>query len=80
MKRLLIILLVGICFVTAGNRLSVDTIVFSGDNLIKLTSLNNQLELKRKSDITSLKKKDDLSSEKRRHKRRRKVRPPKQGK
>ena len=79
MKKLLIILF-GICFVSAGNKLSVDTIVFSGDNLIKLASQNNQLKLKRKSDITSLKKKDGLSSEKRRHKRRRKVRPPKQGK
>ena len=78
-KKLLIILF-WICFVSAGNRLSVDTIVFSGENLIKLTSQNNQLELKRKSDISSLKKKDDISSEKRRHKRRRKVRPPKQGK
>ena len=76
----LLILLFGICFVSAGNRPSVDTIVFFGDNLIKLTSLNNQLELKRKSDISSLKKKDDISTEKRRHKRRRKVRPPKQGK
>ena len=79
MKKLLIILF-GICFVSAGNKHLVDTIVFSGHNLIKLTSQNNQLGLKRKSDITSLKKKDDLSSEKRRHKRRRKVRPPKQGK
>ena len=79
MKKLLIILL-GICFVSAGDRFSDQTIVFSGDNLIKLTSQNNQLDLKRKSDITSLKKKDDLSTEKRRHKRRRKVRPPKQGK
>ena len=78
-KNLLIILF-GICIVSAGNRLSVDTFVFSGDNLIKLTSLNNQLELKRKSDIITLKKKDDISTEKRRHKRRRKVRPPKQGK
>ena len=59
-KKLLIILF-GICFVSAGNRLSVDTIVFSGNNLIKLTSQNNQLELKRKSDISSLKKKDDTS-------------------
>ena len=67
-------------FVSAGNILSVDTVVFSGDNLIKLTSQNNQLDLKRKSDLISLKKKDDLATEKRRHKRRRKVRPPKQGK
>ena len=74
------VILFGICFVSAANKFSVDTIVFSGDNLIKLTSQTNQLELKRKSDISSLKKKDDLSSEKRRHKRRRKVRPPKQGK
>jgi hypothetical protein len=79
MKKLLVLLL-GICFVSAGTKLSVDTIVFSGDNLIKLTSQNNQLDLKRKSDISSLKKKDDISTEKRRHKRRRKVRPPKQGK
>ena len=79
MKKILIILF-GIFFVSAENRLSVDTIVFCGENLIKLTSQNNQLELKRKSDISSLKKKDDISSEKRRHKRRRKVRPPKQGK
>ena len=79
MKNLLIILL-GICFVSAGNTLSVDTVVFSGDNLIKLTSQNNKLDLKRKSDLISLKKKDDLATEKRRHKRRRKVRPPKQGK
>ena len=79
MKKLLIILL-GICFVSAGIKLSVDTVVFTGDNLIKLTSQNNQFDLKRKSDFISLKKKDDLATEKRRHKRRRKVRPPKQGK
>ena len=78
MKKIFIILL-GFCFISAGERLSINTIVFSGDNLIKLTSQNSQLDLKRKSDITSLKKKD-LSTEKRRHKRRRKVRPPKQGK
>lgn len=79
MKKILIILL-GVCFVFAGNRNSVDTIVFSGEQLIKLSSQKNQLDLKRKSDITALKKKEDLSTEKRRHKRRRKVRPPKQGK
>ncbi len=79
MRKLSIILL-SLCFVFAGNKPSVDTVVFSGDNLIKLTSQKNQLDLKRKSEITSLKKKDDISTEKRRHKRRRKVRPPKQGK
>jgi hypothetical protein len=78
--RNLSIILLGLCFVFAGNKSSINTVVFSGDNLIKLTSQKNQLDLKRKSDITSLKKKDDISTEKRRHKRRRKVRPPKQGK
>ena len=79
MKKILIILF-GICFVSGRNELSVGTVILSGENLIKLASKDNRLELKRKSDITSLKKKDDLSSEKRRHKRRRKVRPPKKGK
>ncbi len=78
MKNILIILF-SVCFVFSGEKNSINTIVSSGNQLIKLTSLNNHLDLKRKKDIDHLKKKD-ISTEKRRHKRRRKVRPPKQGK
>ena len=79
MKKVLIILF-AICYVYGTNRPLEKTVILSGDKLIKLTSQNVQLELKRKNNITSLKKKDDITAEKRRHKRRRKVRPPKEGK
>ena len=79
MKKLLIILFT----ISTGysiNKPLENTVILSGEKLIKLTSQSSQLELKRKNNITSLKQKDDITAEKRRHKRRRKVRPPKEGK
>ena len=80
MKKILLILLFTLSFVFSGNTTQRNTIVYSGDDLIKLSYQKSQLDFKRKSDKFNLKKKDDISTEKRRHKRRRKVRPPKQGK
>ena len=79
MKNILI-LVTAICFINAGIKQPEGTVVYSGNNLIKLKSHKSQLSFNRKSELGSLKKIDNISTEKRRHKRRRKVRPPRHGK
>ena len=54
--------------------------VFSGDNVINLSSKKSHLEFKRNKYPFEKINNNDKSVEKRRHKRRRKVRPPRQGK
>ena len=54
--------------------------VFSGDNVINLSSKKSHLEFKRNKYPFEKINNNDKSIEKRRHKRRRKVRPPRQGK
>ena len=79
MKNILIII-IAICYNNAGIKQPESIVVYSGNNLIKLKSHKSQLGFNRKSELDSLRKIDNISTEKRRHKRRRKVRPPRHGK
>ncbi len=54
--------------------------VFFGENVINLSSKKSHLEFKRNKYPFEKINNNDKSVEKRRHKRRRKVRPPRQGK
>ena len=78
MKKLIIIGF-SICLMMAGGRNSFGTTVLSGEDVLVLSASEVQTELKRRTDFT-VKKANDNALQKRRHKRRRKVRPPKQGK
>lgn len=78
MKKLIIIGF-SISLMLAGTRGGTGVSVLSGEDVLVLTVQKAQVELKRRTDFT-VKKADDNALQKRRHKRRRKVRPPKQGK
>jgi len=77
MKMLLYILF---SILIGSNIDSEKTYVFSGDNVINLSSKKGHLEFKRNKYPFEKINNNDKSVEKRRHKRRRKVRPPRQGK
>lgn len=78
MKKLIIIGF-SFCLMMAGNRSSSGVTVLSGEDVLVLSASKVQTELKRRTDFSEKKANDD-ALQKRRHKRRRKVRPPKQGK
>ena len=63
-----------------SNNDSEESYVFSGDDVINLSSKKSHLEFKRNKYPFEKIINNDKSVEKRRHKRRRKVRPPRQGK
>lgn len=77
MKTLLYILF---SMLIGSNFDSEKSYVFSGDNVINLSSKKSHLEFKRNKYPFEKINNNDKSIEKRRHKRRRKVRPPRQGK
>ena len=78
MKKLIIIVF-SLCLLIAGSRGPSGVTVLSGEDVLVLSVSKVQIELKRRTDFTE-KKANDNALYKRRHKRRRKVRPPKQGK
>ena len=78
MKNLIIITF-SLSLMIAGTRGSSEVSVFSGESVIVLTAQKVQLDLNRRTDF-GVNKDYDNSLQKRRHKRRRKIRPPKQGK
>ena len=77
MKTLLYILF---SILIGSNIDSEKSYVFSGDDVINLSSKKSHLEFKRNKYPFEKINNSDKSVEKRRHKRRRKVRPPRQGK
>ena len=77
MKTLLYILF---SILIGSNIDSEKSYVFFGDDVINLSSKKSRLEFKRNKYPFEKINNNDKSVEKRRHKRRRKVRPPRQGK
>ena len=77
--KILIIIGFSLCLMMAGSRSSSGVTVLSGEDVLVLSAPKVKTELKRRTDFTK-KKANDNALQKRRHKRRRKVRPPKQGK